>query len=95
MKNHFKPHIENLVRYQTSLGRDLDNGLRLDRNERISNFSAEVLSDIFSKFKPYSLSASPETDMLYQKIAMSLGVQREKIYVTCGITEASEFCSKH
>ncbi len=87
MKNHFKPHIENLVRYQTSLGRDLDNGLRLDRNERISNFSAEVLSDIFSKFKPYSLSASPETDMLYQKIAMSLGVQREKIYVTCGITE--------
>lgn len=87
VKNHFKQHIENLVRYQTSLGRDLDNGLRLDRNERISNLSAEVVSDIFSKFKPYSLSASPETDILYQKIAMSLGVQREKIYITCGITE--------
>ncbi len=87
MKKHFKDHINNLVRYQTSLGRDLDNGLRLDRNEKISNFPSEVIADIFNKFKPYSLSASPETDTLYQKISENLSISREKIYITGGITE--------
>lgn len=87
MKKHFKPHLEKLVRYQTSVGRDLDNGLCLDRNERVSNFPAEVITDIFNKFKPHSLSVSPETDTLYKKIAKNLDVQREKIYITNGITE--------
>lgn len=87
MKNHFKTHISNLVRYQTSLGRDLDNGLRLDRNEKVSNFPPEVIADIFNKFKLYSLSASPDTHLLYQKIVNNLGIQREKIYITNGITE--------
>ena len=87
MKNHFKPHIDNLTRYQTSLGRDLDNGLRLDRNERVSDFPKEVVDDIFRKFPPYSLSASPESGGLYKKIAQSLGISEEEIYISSGITE--------
>lgn len=91
MKSHFKSHINNLVRYQTSSGRDLDYGLRLDRNEKVSNFAEEVIADIFSKFKSYSLSASPEATSLYQKIAKSLNIQIEKIYITNGITEGIKF----
>jgi histidinol-phosphate aminotransferase len=87
MKKHFKPHINNIVRYQTSIGRDLEKGLRLDRNEKVSNFPSEVSADIFNRIKSYSLSASPEPNTLYQKIAMSLGIQKEKIYITSGITE--------
>lgn len=87
MKKHFKPHINNIVRYQTSIGRDLEKGLRLDRNEKVSNFPSEVSADIFNRFKSYSLSASPDPNTLYQKIAMSLGIQKEKIYITNGITE--------
>ena len=34
-----KPHIKKLRRYQTSIGRDLDHGIRLDRNEKVSDFS--------------------------------------------------------
>lgn len=75
------------MRYQTSLGRDLDHGLKLDRNEKVSNFSEDVIADIFKKFPPYSLNVSPESDVLYQKISQSLGIPKEKIYITNGITE--------
>lgn len=87
MKEHFKPHINNLIRYQTSVGRDLDNGLRLDRNERVSNFPKEIVEEILSRFHLYSFSASPDVDMLYQKIANFLNFPREMIYITAGITE--------
>ena len=87
MKDHFKDHINNMIRYQTSVGRDLDEGLRLDRNERVSNLSEETLADIFKQFKTYSLSASPEARPLYEKIAKSIGLPIEQVYVTCGITE--------
>lgn len=87
MRSHFKPHIKNLIRYQTSVGRDLMEGLRLDRNEKISNFPPEIVNDIFNKFKAYSLSASPDVEVLYKKIANFLGISKEMIYVTAGITE--------
>lgn len=87
MKKHFKPHINNLIRYQTSLGRNLEEGLRLDRNEKVSNFPLEVSADILKKFKSYSFSVSPDPNTLYQKIGISLGIKKEKIYITNGITE--------
>jgi len=87
MKNHFKKHINELMRYQTSLGRDFENGLRLDRNERVSNFPKEIVEDIFSKFQAYSFSASPDTSLLYQKVAKFLDIPCEMIFITSGITE--------
>jgi len=87
MKRHFKSHISKLMRYQTSLGRDLDTGLRLDRNERVSNLPKKVVADIFKRFAPYSFSASPESERLYKKIGQSLNIPKEKIYLTSGITE--------
>ena len=61
--------------------------MRLDRNERVSNFSPEVVADIFRGFALYSLSASPESGRLYEKIAQSLSIAKEKIYITNGVTE--------
>ncbi|MCK4882215.1 MAG: histidinol-phosphate aminotransferase family protein [Candidatus Omnitrophica bacterium] len=87
MKKNFKSHIQEMKRYQTSLGRDLEDGCRLDRNEKVSNFSDEVMSDIFNQFQNYSLSASPESEPLYEKIADTLSVNQNQLYVTCGITE--------
>ena len=51
MNKKFKPYIDSMVRYQTSEGRDLDNGIRLDRNEKVSNYSDDVLNDFFSLFR--------------------------------------------
>ncbi len=86
-KGNFKTHIKELQRYQTSLDRDLQAGCRLDRNEKVSDFPDEVIADIFRQFKNYSLSASPESTFLYEKIAAALNIKKNKIYLTCGITE--------
>ena len=76
-----------MVRYQTSEGRDLERGLRLDRNEKVSTFSQEVLNDIFSSFQGFSLSASPDAASLYEKISGNLNIDKDHIFVTAGITE--------
>ena len=91
MGTRFKPHIAKMVRYQTSLGRDLVDGLRLDRNERVSNFSEEVFSEILTSFPPHMISASPEAGTLYGKLANFLNIDRSNIYLTCGITEGLKF----
>lgn len=91
MHKRFKPHLEKLVRYQTSVGRDLEKGIRLDRNERVSNFDQKMREDFFKKLPPWIFNASPEPEPFYQKISKFLGIDREKIYVTNGITEASKF----
>jgi histidinol-phosphate aminotransferase len=76
-----------LVRYQTSVGRDLTSGLRLDRNERADNFPATILKDIFDQLPAYSLTASPEASSLYARISESISVSSDQIFVTAGITE--------
>jgi hypothetical protein len=53
MKQRFKKHIQQMTRYQTSIGRDLVNGCRLDRNEKVTNFSPEIFADIIKAFSPY------------------------------------------
>ncbi len=87
MKNHFKPHIEKMNRYQTSLGRNLREGVRLDRNERVSNFPPEIMMDFLKAFPAYALNASPEPTVLYEKISHSIDIPREQIFITNGITE--------
>lgn len=87
MKNRFKPHIQKLERYKTSIGRDLEAGLRLDRNERVADFAPEVLFRVFAGFRPCSISASPDAASLYGKISSDTGAPVENIYITNGITE--------
>ncbi len=91
MKARFKKHIQDMVRYQTSLGRDLVNGVRLDRNERVSNFEPAVFDAILKSFPPYLISASPEAATIYSKIAKHLNIDVKKIYLSCGITEGVRF----
>jgi len=87
LKKPFKPHIVNLDRYQTSVGRDLARGIRLDRNERVDDLTENLLQDILSKFPVHCLAASPESDSLYRAIAANLSVSEEQIFVSSGITE--------
>lgn len=97
MKSMFKSHISRMQRYQTSEGRDLDNGIRLDRNEKVSNFPQNMLDKIWETFSGYSLSASPDSTSLYQKISETLNIDRDKIFITNGITEGIrvlyDFCT--
>lgn len=87
MYQFIKENYVKLERYQTSLGRNLTDGLRLDRNERITDLSDEDLKRIFNIFKNYSLSASPESDSLYSSLSNYLKVEKNELFIVNGITE--------
>ena len=87
MKKQFKPHLLKIERKRTSVGRDLENGLRLDRNERVTNFTNSIIKDIFKNMPNYSFNAYPDTDCLYKKLSDWIGISEDEIYITNGITE--------
>ena len=64
-----KGFLRNVARIRVSEGRDLTNGLRLDRNEKVDIWPRQMLTDIFSKKPDWFLSVYPESTQLYQKIA--------------------------
>mgnify|MGYP001286172102 CR=1 FL=1 len=87
----FKSNIKNLKRIQTSLNRDLEKGIVLDRNERVDYFDQKTFSKITKNISRYSLNTTPENSSLYKKIAKFHQVKTNNIYVAQGITE----CMSH
>jgi len=87
MKNRYKPHLLKLMRKRTSLGRDLDKGLCLDRNERVMPFSDHIINDIYRHIPKHAFSAYPDTDSLYARLAAWLNIPQERVYIINGITE--------
>jgi len=87
MKKRFKPHLLKIVRKRTSVGRDLVNGLRLDRNERVINFDDSILNDIYKFLPKHIMTAYPDTESLYEELSKWLKINKEEIYITNAITE--------
>lgn len=87
MKIRFKPHLAKITRKRTSIDRDMNNGLCLDRNERVSCFSHDIIEDIYRQIPKYTFNMYPNPDGLYKKIARWLNVPKQRIYITNGITE--------
>ena len=83
----FKKNIESLVRVQTSLNRNIEKGIILDRNERVDVFNDLTFKRIIKNISKYSLSATPDITELYKKIAKYHGLKKDNIYITQGITE--------
>ena len=80
-----KSYLRKIARIRVSEGRDLDNGLRLDRNEKADVWPREVLADIFLKKPDWFLSVYPESTRLYQKLAKFHGVEESELLLTSGI----------
>ena len=87
MLKRLKPHLSKIIRKRTSVDRDLEKGLRLDRNERVTNFSDFVIEDIYKSLPKYIFNAYPDTESLYEKLSKWLKVKSEELYVTNAITE--------
>lgn len=80
-----KSFLRKIARVRVSEGRDLDKGLRLDRNEKADVWPREVLADIFLKKPDWFLSVYPESTRLYQKLAKFHGVDESELLLTSGI----------
>ncbi len=80
-----KSFLRKIARVRVSEGRDLDKGLRLDRNEKADVWPREVIADIFLKKPDWFLSVYPESTRLYQKLAKFHGVEESELLLTSGI----------
>lgn len=84
----FKPHLLALQRYHTSVGRDLEGGLCLDRNERVTPFPKSVMAALRRGLTSSVLTYYPDPAGLYAKLARFAGVPADHLYITNGITES-------
>ena len=84
MKKRFNEHFNKLNRLKVSLNRDLDNGLRLDRNEKVDDYAPEVIQGILDTITPYDFSAYPEIESLYEKLANWMNINSNNILLTSG-----------
>ncbi len=82
---HRKQYLANIKRIRVSEGRDLDHGLRLDRNEKVDVWPKQVMADIFTSKPDYFLSVYPESTALYQKLARFHNVDEAELLLTAGI----------
>ena len=62
-------YLNQIKRVRVSEGRDLDNGLRLDRNERVEPWGKEFIASIFRDKPDWLMSVYPENDRLYKKLS--------------------------
>lgn len=87
MNKQFKKNLLELKRYRTSTGRDIEGGLCLDRNERVSKFAKKIMDEALDSITSSVLSCYPDPDELYKALSSFLSVSQNCIYLTNGITE--------
>ena len=83
----YNNHLINIKRTRVSEGRNLSQGLRLDRNEKVDLWPENFVNDVL-KNKPRSFfSTYPEIFNLYKKIAKFNKVDDDQVLVHSGIDE--------
>jgi histidinol-phosphate aminotransferase len=75
----------NLRRIRTLENRNLKNGLRLNRNERVLNYENNLLEKIFKKNQRYNLAKYPDHSQLYNNISKFFKIKKENFLLTSGI----------
>ena len=63
---------------------DRDEFLQMNRNENLEGFPEEVIQDIREIITSDFLTAYPEVDPLYRKLAECLNIGKEQIFLTAG-----------
>jgi histidinol-phosphate aminotransferase len=81
-------HINSIFRTRIAEDRNLSKGLRLNRNERVLNFSKNLLSNIFKKTKGYDLAKYPDQTLIYKHLSTYLKLKENNFYITQGIDGA-------
>ena len=66
--------------------------IRLEKNERVSNFSRDFLKKIKFKFKSEYISAYPEVEEIYKLLAKQLFISPDKLVLTAGSDLAIKNC---
>ena len=78
-------HLKEIKRIRVSEGRDLEKGLRLDRNEKVDLWPEDFIQKVLSSKPKSFFSTYPEISALYKKIAKFNNVEESQILITSGI----------
>ena len=81
-------NLKNLSRIRISENRNLVDGLRLNRNERVDVWPDHLLENIFNSKPSWFLSIYPDLTTIYQKISDHINIDVSKILITSGIDGA-------
>ncbi len=87
MKKNFlfeKKNLSLVKRLRIKEKRDLKNGLRLNRNERVKNFEKGILEKIFKKTKEYDLGKYPDHEIIYNSLSKFLKIKKENLLISSG-----------
>ena len=84
----FKKHLINLNRKRASAYAIRDDGLYLDRNERVENYSEDVMDQLLQSLSKIHLNKYPELGFFYNKLSNWLNIPKDQIYITEGISGA-------
>ena len=84
----FKTHLLDLNRRRTSVNSDRNDGIFLDRNERVENYSKDVTDELLKNISKIHLNKYPELNPFYEKLSNWLDIPKNQIYVTEGISGA-------
>jgi len=80
-----KPFLGDIQRIRIPENRNLEEGLRLNRNERVDIWPKDLLAKIFADKPAYFLSIYPDSSGLYKKLSNHIGVDESKIMLTSGM----------
>ena len=69
-------YLKKIKSVGVSEGRDFDNVLRLDRNEKVESLGKEFISSIFRGKPDWLMSVYPENDTLYKKFSGFLKIKK-------------------
>ncbi len=80
-----KSYLRDIKRVRISEERDLVNGLRLDRNEKVDNWPKDFILEALKSKPAAFFSIYPDLSGLYKKLASHLSVKEEQVLVFSGI----------
>lgn len=83
-----KFHLRSINRVRIRETRDLNCGLRLDRNEKVGNWPEDFLQKVFANKPDCFLSVYPDSDIIYRKLSGYLGIPESRLMLTSGIDGA-------
>ena len=68
-------YLENIKRVRITENRNLTQGIRMNRNERVLDFDQNLLSKIFKNVKKYDLGKYPDQGKIYKELSNFLNLK--------------------
>jgi histidinol-phosphate aminotransferase len=81
----YNQHLLKFDRIRMGIGRDIVNGLRLDRNEKVDNWSDKFYEKVFRKLPKSFWSTYPDHNEIYKKLSKYLKVHEDQILISSGM----------